>query len=1260
MKRNEPFNVLRNPNSWDKCPRAEAIVLTIAGFTSAGAATAALGAFAYNAAILAVSAGLSLVTSWAVAALTPAPPTPKQSLLVNTRDAAAPQEQVYGEVRKGGVTTYYESTRGGSVLYQIIVLAAHEIESVEDIYVNDKVVTLSEDGYDSGARTGAGWVLDEEFTDDGNEHELRIFYHKGDQTSITDTFDNSSVESLDSVFFDTGSADEDSQNFGGAGQPTKESFVGNGMAYLFVRFSFNASVFQQGIPLITARIKGKKIYDPRETGHSATDPSTWEYSDNAALCIRDFLSQPAGLNDSEIDDAVIQVAANTSDELVPLAGGGSEPRYTINGVVRSNQSYGDVLQEMTTACAGTLFWGGGKWKLTVGEYNAPTKTLTLDDLRSGISLSTRNNLRDQFNRVQGVFTDASNGFIPADYPPIVSEGPGSFTEQDGGVPQALDLDLPFTTSSSAAQRLAKMTLFRGREQMVFSADFGLNAFDIEVGEIISLDMDRYGWTGKDFEVIGWNFNINGEAGDLRISMVLRETSESAFDWDAEEEDIIGNDTTLTRTLDPVGGLTASFDGSVAKDGTFLNGIKVDWNVVPGSTGYQVEWTVNDSIDYSANGGVVEESDAVTTREQFIYKAYIEILYRQPDQDGFDFYNTGGGSGLTEEEVRENLFASPERDSVKFAGLTVSNPSTEYIIKPVLDNTLYNIRVRAVNAASLNSPWRSVTFDTAQDNTTPNAPTGVSAIGYFQSSVVSWTPPTTNTDGSPFADLSKFNVYRSLSNSFSTSSLAGSSQTPSFKDGGLEDNTTYYYWITTEDYSGNESVESSSASSTTNFISAADMVDDIREEIGAARIDVVSSLPSGAGFEVGDFVYLTTDGKLYEWNGSSWIPVVGEIPFESITETEISDDAISTPKLQANSIVSSKILAGEIKTVNIDANAITAGKIETGAVSADKIAVNDLAAINANLGTVTAGSISTLSGGVGIQVNVSTKPNAVYISQNSNPIYGLFVENLYDPIISEGAGGAALFTSLGGFTVEINNTENNSSTDDAAVFAQNSGGSSGSGGAVWLGESGLDGGYGVNVLRGGYYDTSGDGYLPFTGSHEAMILKTEVLSQGDIVCDHAVIAKSISDSFTEVVKSAQPNTPSAVGVYKGTRSSGWEGIAAFVDKETTSENSLVPATNSDREKVHRDRIKAYNLDWTVYEDDYTPIFINSVGEGAVNVCGEGGDISKGDLIVTSSTPGKGMRQSDDIVRSYTVAKSREDVTFSDPTEVKMVACIYLCG
>ena len=56
----------------------------------------------------------------------------------------------------------------------------------------------------------------------------------------------------------------------------------------------------------------------------------------------------------------------------------------------------------------------------------------------------------------------------------------------------------------------------------------------------------------------------------------------------------------------------------------------------------------------------------------------------------------------------------------------------------------------------------------------------------------------------------------------------------------------------------------------------------------------------------------------------------------------------------------------------------------------------------------------------------------------------------------------------------------------------------------------------------------------------------------------------------------------------------------------------------------------------------------------------GDIEAGDLITSSTLRGKGMKQSDDLVRNYTVAKSTEDVTFDFPEQVKTIACTYMCG
>jgi hypothetical protein len=80
--------------------------------------------------------------------------------------------------------------------------------------------------------------------------------------------------------------------------------------------------------------------------------------------------------------------------------------------------------------------------------------------------------------------------------------------------------------------------------------------------------------------------------------------------------------------------------------------------------------------------------------------------------------------------------------------------------------------------------------------------------------------------------------------------------------------------------------------------------------------------------------------------------------------------------------------------------------------------------------------------------------------------------------------------------------------------------------------------------------------------------------------------------------------------------------------------------------------------TIY-DNNDVIIINSLGEGLVNVCGEGGNIEIGDLITTSSIPGKGMKQADDLMHNYTVAKAREAYTFTG-NEVVQIACTYHCG
>jgi hypothetical protein len=62
----------------------------------------------------------------------------------------------------------------------------------------------------------------------------------------------------------------------------------------------------------------------------------------------------------------------------------------------------------------------------------------------------------------------------------------------------------------------------------------------------------------------------------------------------------------------------------------------------------------------------------------------------------------------------------------------------------------------------------------------------------------------------------------------------------------------------------------------------------------------------------------------------------------------------------------------------------------------------------------------------------------------------------------------------------------------------------------------------------------------------------------------------------------------------------------------------------------------------------------------NVCNENGDVQPGDLLVTSSTPGYLMKQDDDIIRSKTVGKAMEAVTFDGNGQATGVYGFIYCG
>lgn len=433
---------------------------------------------------------------------------------VMTKQSITPRDVVYGEIKKSGSIVFLETTNDEQDLHVCVTLAGHEINAVKDVFFNEIKVRDANLSDSSEVNADSGTTPDFSST-------AKITAHFGNDDQLAD-----------------------------ANLVSRTSFTNShrlrGIAYLYTRLQFDQDVYPNGLPNISAIVQGKKVYDPRT--------ETTAFSNNAALCIRDYISNSTyglGSPDSEIDDDSFVAAANICDENVTVLGGGTEKRYTINGVVDTSKQPAEILNDLLTSCGGSIYYSNGKWHIKVGAFVTPSVTLTNDDLRGSIRLQTRNAGRDQFNAVKGIFVSPENNHQPTDFPEVKST---TFETEDGGDRKYLDLVLPYTTSVSSAQRLAKQILYRNREQIVITMPCKLTAFQFEVGDTFRYTNERLGFDQKIFEVISWTFAFEGE--ELGVELVAKETSTAIYEWDSavDEEEFTFNNTTLPTAFDlpPVG------------------------------------------------------------------------------------------------------------------------------------------------------------------------------------------------------------------------------------------------------------------------------------------------------------------------------------------------------------------------------------------------------------------------------------------------------------------------------------------------------------------------------------------------------------------------------------------------------------------------------------------------------------------------------------------------------------------------------------
>ena len=426
------------------------------------AITAALPGLS-NAAIGILTTGLVSLATTAITVglnylLMPKPPKPADGKAPKLQ-AIPPVIFAVGECRVGGAYMLWEEKNGA--LYGVTALVGHASDSIIRIYFGETYITAISGSYTDAA---AGGVVTDTNIDDGRfvGETVRIGYRLGAATETAFGFITSAL-STESVW---------TSSHRGDGQ-TSIGFV-----YRSPGAKEFTKRFPSGPPQPSAVGHWAKVWDPRDEAQNPANPATFTWSRNAALCLLWYLCFCPYGPKWDYERAILPVVdrwieeANICDEAVPLAIGGTEPRYEANGWATTETDPIAIVNALLAACDGHLAQhGDGTLILTVGKFREElVETITDADI-VGHTVQYDVPEEDEINRLVPKFT-----YPATDYSDTVADYFESTADQmRAGRILSQEADLQWVTRWRQARRLTFREWKRLQQKVAGSFDLRLSA-----------------------------------------------------------------------------------------------------------------------------------------------------------------------------------------------------------------------------------------------------------------------------------------------------------------------------------------------------------------------------------------------------------------------------------------------------------------------------------------------------------------------------------------------------------------------------------------------------------------------------------------------------------------------------------------------------------------------------------------------------------------------------------------------------------------
>lgn len=520
-----------------------ASILTLMGYAGAGgllAPTAVLGSLLVNS-FLAALPGFLLTAAIGVGATLLANSMRTQSSqqandpgsrIVNLRQSIQDRSKSYGRIRGGGPVAFWKLS--GGKRYVTVLFNTGEIDAVEGVFLNETEVTLD----------GSGYVTEAPFQS-GDSPMIRIQNFLGAPGQAAPSF-------LTAAFAEW-TSDHKLTGIAGAVMVCQNSAPED-----------FGKVYPSGRePTISAVYRASKVYDPRDVAQDMEDPTTWEWTTNAALIIADWIVSSDGYaQDVDWDDVADE--ADVADSTIRTRSGVYIPKWQLSGTYYFSQTREEVRKQLAIATDAWFYdRADGKVGFKLGRWMEPQVTIRAEHINS-IKLGEGQDGEVRNNAMSVEYVEPAAGY--RQYPSA------AVTISDGEPYNQASVAAHWVPNHTQACLVGKRTLLAMRAPTDVTLNLKLYGLllmpcDSDDSRIFRLEYPDLGISAN-YEMADWSLSPDGMS--VNITGKVTTQADWAFDGlvdepdpstitDIEIVDIVPDPENVTIASPEIGELYVDFD-----------------------------------------------------------------------------------------------------------------------------------------------------------------------------------------------------------------------------------------------------------------------------------------------------------------------------------------------------------------------------------------------------------------------------------------------------------------------------------------------------------------------------------------------------------------------------------------------------------------------------------------------------------------------------------------------------------------------------